>query len=233
MRVLLISDSPANATRIRMMLRRECFLCDAFNTEGLRKSATTFEHYDFIVINLAKLNLGAIDALKRLRELLPHISVLLISGSEETNRAIEYFGFVPDDCICEPSHRRKLTRKIMEIVERRRGQTCDIVRTGKLVVHLQSRRAEVDGMLVRLTDMEFGVLEILCRLKGTALPKGMILGHLYSGTEDPGLKILDVFVCKLRKKIAEATGGEHYIETTNRCSYILRDPMALQPSAAA
>jgi two-component system cell cycle response regulator CtrA len=58
----------------------------------------------------------------------------------------------------------------------------------------------------------------------------MFLNHLYGGMDEPELKIIDVFVCKLRKKLAQATGGSHYIETVWGRGYVLRDPMPL-PSA--
>ena len=60
--------------------------------------------------------------------------------------------------------------------------------------------------------------------KGTTLTKEMFLNHLYGGMDEPELKIIDVFICKLRKKLQAATGGEHYIETVWGRGYVLRDP---------
>ena len=52
----------------------------------------------------------------------------------------------------------------------------------------------------------------------------MFLDRLYRGINEPQLKIIDVFLCKLRKKLAQATGGNHYIETVWGRGYMLRDP---------
>jgi len=98
------------------------------------------------------------------------------------------------------------------------------VRTGRLVVNLATRDVSVDAKPVRLTGKEYGILELLCRRKGTTLTKEMFLNHLYDGMNEPGLKIIDVFICKLRKKLAHATGGKHYIETVWGRGYALRDP---------
>jgi two-component system cell cycle response regulator CtrA len=98
------------------------------------------------------------------------------------------------------------------------------IRTGKLVVDLATRVVSVDDQPVRLTGKEYGILELLCQRKGTTLTKEMFLNHLYEGMNEPGLKIIDVFVCKLRKKLAQATGGKHYIETVWGRGYALRDP---------
>jgi len=69
-----------------------------------------------------------------------------------------------------------------------------------------------------------GIIELLSLRKETILTKEMFLDHLYGRMHEPELKIIDVFVCKLRKKIAEATGGHHYIETVWGRGYVLRDP---------
>ena len=104
------------------------------------------------------------------------------------------------------------------------AQSESPVRTGRLVVNLATRVVSVDDKPVRLTGKEYGILELLCRRKGTTLTKEMFLNHLYDGMNEPGLKIIDVFVCKLRKKLAQATGGKHYIETVWGRGYALRDP---------
>ena len=90
------------------------------------------------------------------------------------------------------------------------------IRTGKLVVNLDERVVSVDDHPVHLTGKEYGILELLSLRKGKTLTKEMILDHLYGGMDKPELKIIDVFICKLRKKLAQATGGSHYIETAMR-----------------
>jgi two-component system, cell cycle response regulator CtrA len=117
-----------------------------------------------------------------------------------------------------------------------RGHSESTIRTGKLVVNLETRDVSVDDQPVRLTCKEYGILELLSLRKGTTLTKEMFLNHLYGGIDEPELKIIDVFVCKLRQKLAQATGGEHYIETVWGRGYMLRDavetlaaPIAVPP----
>ena len=98
------------------------------------------------------------------------------------------------------------------------------VRTGDLVVHLSTRDVSVNDQPVHLTGKEYDILELLSLRKGTTITKEMFLNHLYGGVDEPELKIIDVFVCKLRKKLAQATGGNHYIETIWGRGYRLRDP---------
>ena len=118
-----------------------------------------------------------------------------------------------------------LFRSIHAIVRRSKGHAQSIIETGKVAVNLDAKTAEVGGSPVHLTGKEYQMLELLSLRKGTTLTKEMFLNHLYGGMDEPELKIIDVFICKLRKKLSAATGGENYIETVWGRGYVLRDPM--------
>jgi len=109
-------------------------------------------------------------------------------------------------------------------VRRSKGHSESIIRTGKLMVNLDTRAIEVDSKPLHLTSKEYGIIELLSLRKGSTLTKEMFLNHLYGGIDEPELKIIDVFVCKLRKKLQDASGGENYIETVWGRGYVLKDP---------
>lgn len=115
---------------------------------------------------------------------------------------------------------------ILEILFRRSlaGSEDAVIKTGRLSLNLSTHRVEVDGRLVHLTSKEYAILEILSLRKGTTTTKVTLLDHLYDGLDEPEMKIIDVFICKLRKKLARMTGGETYIETVRGHGYRLRDP---------
>ncbi len=114
--------------------------------------------------------------------------------------------------------------QIQAIVQRSKGHSDSVIKTGKLAVNLDTRTVKIEDQPLHLTGKEYGILELLSLRKGTTLTKEMFLNHLYGGKDEPELKIIDVFVCKLRKKLTAATGGENYIETVWGCGYVLRDP---------
>lgn len=99
-----------------------------------------------------------------------------------------------------------------------------LIGTGDLVVNLDNRSVEVAGVRVHLTRKEYQVLELLCLRKGIVLTKDMFLQHIYGGIDPPVLKIIDVFICNLRKKLANASNGKDYIETVRGRGYVLRRP---------
>ena len=134
-------------------------------------------------------------------------------------------GFGADDYMTKPFHKDELIARIHAIIRRSKGHSESVISTGKLKVNLDAKTVEVDSAPVHLTGKEYQMLELLSLRKGTTLTKEMFLNHLYGGMDEPELKIIDVFICKLRKKLAAATGGDHYIETVWGRGYVLRDPV--------
>ena len=117
------------------------------------------------------------------------------------------------------------------MVRRSKGHSQSIIRTGKLAINLDNRTVAAEGGAVHLTPREYAILELLSLRKGTTLTKDMFLNHLYGGMDEPELKIIDVFICKLRKKLAMACEGENYIETVWGRGYALRDPQEVLQAA--
>ena len=147
-----------------------------------------------------------------------------MSGADDTESKLKGFGFGADDYLTKPFHREELVARIHAIIRRSKGHSQSIIKTGRVSVNLDAKTADVDGAIVHLTGKEYQMLELLSLRKGTTLTKEMFLNHLYGGMDEPELKIIDVFICKLRKKLSEATGGENYIETVWGRGYVLRDP---------
>ncbi|MGH7015236.1 MAG: response regulator transcription factor CtrA [Stellaceae bacterium] len=226
MRVLLIEDDSATAASIDMMLKSEGFICDTTDLGEDGLEIGKLYDYDIIVLDLMLPDIDGYEVLRRLRAARVRTPILILSGLNELDNKIKGLGFGADDFLGKPFDRRELIARIQAIVRRAKGHSESVIRTGKLTVNLDSRTVEADGAPLHLTGKEYGILELLSLRKGTTLTKEMFLNHLYGGMDEPELKIIDVFVCKLRKKLANATSGENYIETVWGRGYVLRDPPA-------
>jgi two-component system cell cycle response regulator CtrA len=164
------------------------------------------------------------EVLRRLRAARVKTPILILSGLSELDNKLKGLGFGADDYITKPFDKRELVARINAIVRRAKGHSQSIIRTGRLTINLDTRTVESNGAPIHLTGKEYGILELLSLRKGTTLTKEMFLNHLYGGIDEPELKIIDVFVCKLRKKLSSACEGENYIETVWGRGYVLRDP---------
>ena len=231
MRVLLVEDDPATAQSIEMMLRSESYVCDVTDMGEDGLEIGKLYDYDIIVLDLMLPDMDGYEVLRRLRAARVKTPILILSGLTALDDKIKGLGVGADDYLTKPFDKRELVARIQAIVRRSKGHSDSVIKTGKLAVNLNTRTVEIDGQPLHLTGKEYGILELLSLRKGTTLTKEMFLNHLYGGMDEPELKIIDVFVCKLRKKLTAATGGENYIETVWGRGYVLRDPAPVEDTA--
>jgi two-component system, cell cycle response regulator CtrA len=226
MRVLLIEDDSHMARSIELMLRSEglyVYTTD-LGEEGL--DLGKMYDYDIIILDLQLPDISGFEVLKAMRVAKVRAPVLILSGNAVVESKVKALGFGADDYMTKPFHKDELVARIQALVRRSKGHSGSIVTTGRLTVDLESKRVEVDGTRIYLTGKEYQMLELLSLRKGTTLSKEVFLNHLYGDTDEPEFKIIDVFICKLRKKLADATGGVNYIETIWGRGYALHDPKA-------
>lgn len=226
MRILLVEDDPTTSKSIELMLNHANL--NVYSTdlgeEGI--DLAKLYDYDLILLDLGLPDMNGHDVLRQLRLARIDTPILILSGHDDTESKLKGFGYGADDYLTKPFHREELVARIHAIIRRSKGHSQSIIKTGKIKVNLDAKTVEVGGKAVHLTGKEYQMLELLSLRKGTTLTKEMFLNHLYGGMDEPELKIIDVFICKLRKKLATATGGENYIETVWGRGYVLRDPEA-------
>ena len=212
------------AQSIELMLKSEGF--NVYTTDLGEEGVDLGKLYDYdiIILDLQLPDMSGFDVLKQLRVNKIATPILILSGSTQVENKVKGLGFGADDYMTKPFHKDELVARIHAIVRRSKGHAQSVIATGDLKVNLDTKTVEVQGQRVHLTGKEYQMLELLSLRKGTTLTKEMFLNHLYGGMDEPELKIIDVFICKLRKKLQTATGGKHYIETVWGRGYVLREP---------
>jgi len=224
MRVLLVEDDPTTSKSIELMLTHanlNVYTTD-LGEEGI--DLAKLYDYDLILLDLGLPDMNGHEVLRQLRMARIETPILILSGADDTESKIKGFGFGADDYLTKPFHRDELVARIHAIIRRSKGHSQSVIKTGDINVNLDAKTVDVGGKTVHLTGKEYQMLELLSLRKGTTLTKEMFLNHLYGGMDEPELKIIDVFICKLRKKLSEATGGSNHIETVWGRGYVLRDP---------
>ena len=232
MRVLLVEDDPATARSIEMMLTHANLNVYSTNMGEEGIDLAKLYDYDLILLDLNLPDINGHEVLRQLRLARIETPILILSGEDGTESKIKGFGFGADDYLTKPFHREELVARIHAIIRRSKGHSQSIIQTGKISVNLDAKTVDVEGKPVHLTGKEYQMLELLSLRKGTTLTKEMFLNHLYGGMDEPELKIIDVFICKLRKKLSQATGGENHIETVWGRGYVLRDAEPNQSEGA-
>lgn len=223
MHILVVEDNLATARGIELMLSGEGHnvAVTASGEEGV-ELADLYGH-DVVLMDLDLQDITGLEAVRAMRLKKIGCPVIIVSGSTDIDSKVQALAAGADDYMTKPFHKAELVARINAVVRRSRGHTESIIRTGAIALNLNTRSAEVGGHAIHLTPSEYKMLELLSIRKNTVLTKEACLNYLYNGLSEPEIKIIDVFVCKLRKKIAAAADGDSQIETVWGGGYMLRD----------
>src|SRR3954449_1533252 len=223
MRILIVEDDSSVAQSLELMLKSECFNPYITDLGHEAIELAKIYDYDIILLDLNLPDMSGYEVLRSLRIAKVKTPILILSGLAGIEDKVKGLGFGADDYMTKPFHKDELVARIHAVVRRSKGHAQSVITTGDLVVNLDTKTVEVAGQRVHLTGKEYQMLELLSLRKGTTLTKEMFLNHLYGGMDEPELKIIDVFICKLRKKLATAAGGRNFIETVWGRGYVLRE----------
>ena len=223
MRVLLVEDDTTVAQSIELMLKSENFITYTTDLGEEGVDLGKLYDYDIILLDLNLPDMSGYEVLRSLRVAKVKTPVLVLSGMSSIEDKVKGLGFGADDYLTKPFHKDELIARIHAIVRRSKGHAQSVITIDDLVIQVDNKLAEIGGKRVPLTLKEFQILELLALRKGTAITKEMFLNHLYGGMDEPELKIIDVFVCKLRKKLANASQGKNYIETIWGRGYVMHE----------
>ncbi len=224
MRVLLVEDDYAVSQSVETMLKKEGMIIDTTDLGEDGLEIGKLYDYDIIILDLMLPDMNGYEVLKSLRNAKVNTPVLILSGLSEPDKKVKGLGYGADDYLTKPFDKAELLARIQAIVRRFRGHSNSIIKTGDVEINLDTQTVTVGGKNLHLTGKEYGIMELLSLRKGSTLNKDQFLNHLYGGMDEPELKIIDVFICKLRKKLEKASGGKNYIETVWGRGYVLRDP---------
>jgi two-component system, cell cycle response regulator CtrA len=224
MRVLLIEDDGATARSIELMLESASFNIYATDLGEEGVDLAKLYDYDIILLDLNLPDMSGFEVLRGLRVARVRTPILIVSGLAGIEDKCRALAFGADDYMTKPFHKDELVARIHAIVRRSKGHAQSVIQTGDLAVNLDTKSVEVCGARFYLTGKEYQILELLCLRKGTAVTKEVFLNQLYGGLDEPESKIIDVFICRLRKKLANASCGKNYIETIFGRGYVLREP---------
>ena len=233
MRVLLIEDDGATAHSLALVLRANGFNVAATDLGEEGVDLGLVYDYDLILLDLSLPDMSGVEVLRMLRRASIGTPIMILSGSAELATKVRTFGFGADDYLTKPFDNDELVARVRAVIRRSKGHGPAVITVGPISVNLADKSVRVDGEPVYLTTKEYQIVELLAQRRGATVTKEMFITALYGGIDEPDIKIIDVFVCKIRRKISEVSGGERFIENVRGLGYVLRDPGGGGQTAAA
>lgn len=224
MRVLIVEYDLTSARGVALMLRSGGAVVDHAGTgeEGL--AMVRRYDYDIVVVDLMLPDMEGFDVVRRMRAVCVEVPVLFLSGLCRPQAKVKGLALGADDILTPPFDQSELIARLQAAVSRGKGFSQRSLRVGNLQLSFDSSKVAVDQRPVQLTRQEHAILELLVVRRGMVLTTEDLLNHLYGGTEKPEMRIIDVFVCTLRKKLTQA-GAEGLICTVWGRGYMIREAL--------
>lgn len=223
MRALLIDSDKSFVQSLIFFMKSKGFSVDsAANGDDGTDLAKLYD-YDIILSEVLLPDKNGTELLRRIRNAGIKTPVIMISELSGVPHKVACLTAGADDYVVKPCDKNELLARVQAVIRRSRGFADSVVRIGDMLVNLDAKLVSVGGKTLHLTGKEYALVELLCLRQGTPVSKEQFLNHLYGGIDEPEIKIIDVFLCRIRQKIMRLTGGRQYIHTVWGRGYILKD----------
>ena len=180
--------------------------------------------FDAVVLTSGLVDMTSVDVLKQMRRRANQVPVMVLHDQgAPTSDVIGALHAGADEALLQPVSLAEFAARLTALVRRTHGHGSSKIIIGRLTVDLQGRTASVEGKMLKLTRSEYEVLEALVLRKGRVISKSTMFDLLYAGKDEPAMKIIDAFMCKLRKKLINVLDGHLRIETIWGRGYVLQD----------
>ncbi len=223
MHLLIIEDDNAISDAIYDACTVRSFACEVTDNGSDGFDMIQLYDYSAVILDLMLPDMSGIDILKKTRAMRKDVPIIVLSGLSSTDDKVKCLSYGADDYLTKPFSKTELLARIDAVVRRSHGLVNNTVEIGPMLLDINKRTVSIYGKQIPLTSKEYLMLEILMLKKGTLITKEVFVNHIYCGMDEPDFKIIDVFICKLRKKIAAMTGGINVIETVWGRGYIIKE----------
>ena len=213
MRIMLVEDDMLLAQSLTDRLEDQGFHVDEANRGEDALELTDIYEYQVMILDLGLSDMSGDEVLDNLRAKNEHLPVLILSGEADVEARLSCLRAGADDYLTKPFNMDELVARLHALVRRANGPANNRLQFDDITLDLTARDVRVGNRRVELTSKEYQMLELLCLRKGSVVSKESFLDHLYGGMDEPEMKIIDVFICKLRKKIENAGASHPFIET--------------------
>lgn len=226
MRVMLIENDQIIAGAISRAVGRVGVRCEQQTQKAVEAMITdrdgSLENYDAILVGNVTMGESFISGL---RATVGQKIIVSLLDHRCVNSTIQHLRAGADDVLVKPINPQEIEARLHAVRRRTHGHSSPELTVGRLTVFLDGRDPMVDGLRLRLSHREHAIFSVLALNVGRVVSKEKIYESVYTlSGSDPLDKVIDVYICKLRKKIAEATGGEKYIETVYGRGYKFEAP---------
>lgn len=207
-KILIVEDDAETAQYIAKVLRQKNFTSEILSNGYEALYAVKSNKYDLMLLDMDLPYITGLDLLSRIRKLNISLSTIGVSGLSGVSDKIQLLEAGADDYITKPFDARELLARVEAVNRRGTVYSSSNSKFGNILIDHESQSVTTEsGKEIYLTKKEYTILELLIKRKPSVVAKETFLSHLYHNIcDEPNPKIIDVFVCKLRKKLINIAG---------------------------
>ncbi|NML27313.1 response regulator transcription factor [Zoogloea dura] len=214
MRVLLVEDEPVLRAQLRLSLEEAGYAVDEADNGRDAHFLGNSEPFDAVVLDLGLPLLDGLSVLRRWRADGRSMPVLILTARDNWHEKVTGIDSGADDYLTKPFHTEELLARLRALIRRAGGLASPVLTCGELVLDTRSGRVSFRGAPVTLTSHEYKVLEYLMHRPGQLVSRSELTEHIYAQDFDRDSNTIEVFVGRLRRKLAadliETVRGQGY-----------------------
>jgi DNA-binding response OmpR family regulator len=221
MRVLIIEDEIRLARNIAKVLDEESSWAVDISIEGedgLHMAMTN--PYDLIILDLGLPKISGFEILRGLRRKNITVPVLILTARDAPDDIVRGLETGSDDYMVKPFDMRELIARCKALVRRSYGRADSVIEVGDLSIDTAKHRVIVRSKTMRLSAMEYRLLEYLAMRAGQVVSKTDIVDHLYDFGSEKFSNVVEVYISSLRRKLNSESKTE-LIHTFRNQGYLL------------
>ena len=223
MRVLLVEDDAVASHGTALILRSKGVTCDQVDTGEGAFDLVRNHKYEVVLLDLLLPDMDGYEVVRRMRAAAIETPVMIVSGLVRPEARVRGLDLGADEYLTKPFHHAEFFARMQAVIRRSKAYVPPTLRVGSARLNVNSSEVQIGDNKVCLTPKECAILELMFVRKGTLVSKKTFIDHLYGGMDEPGMKIVDVFVCKLRRKLS-AAGADGLISTVSGRGYMICEP---------
>ena len=204
MRILVVEDVEDVAEAIIEHFTQKGNVCDHAADLADAEHFVSFGAHDLVILDINLPDGSGLGILRKVRSAQNGVPVLVLTARMQVDDKIDALDIGADDYLIKPFDLRELEARARAITRRKHGANDAVVRVGNLECNLAARTVRVNGTVVELTRREFILLEAFAQSLNRVLDKDELHSRLYGLTGEAGLNAIEVYVARLRRKLAGA-----------------------------
>jgi len=217
-RILLSEDDAALARGVVALLEQNGYDVEAVTTGHAALAHQAAGIYAAILLDLGLPDLSGYQVLQRMRNDGSRCPVLILTARNALHDRVRGLDLGADDYLLKPFEPAELLARLRALLRRAQGDPSPSVTVGPLVYERCNGAFRLNGALLELPRRERAVLEQLVISAGSIVPREKLADSVFGLDEDVGPNALEVYIGRLRKKLA---AGGPQIRTVRGLGYML------------